>query len=187
MEELSTIRLETSRLYLIPLTLDQLSKYIKLDGLLEAELNLNPVQRIIHEELLLTLQGSIIPYICINPEQVLFGTLWIIIHKEKNVIVGDIAYKGGPSDKGLIEVGYATQPEFMNQGFMTEALQAFTKWAFEYPEILIILAETDKNNLASQKILLKSNFQAFAETELMYWWRLDRDPIEENTDSVNEN
>lgn len=182
MAELNNNRLETSRLYLIPLDYDQLLKYRLPDGSLESELGLMPRKREVSEELLMVLDRSIIPFINLYPANILYGTLWIIVHKTQNLIVGDIGFKGAPTDKGLLEIGYATYPEFFNNGFMTEALCSITNWAFSRPEVQIILAETDKGNLASQKILNKNKFIPFAETAEMYWWRLDRNIDETELD-----
>ena len=121
-----------------------------------------------------TIRNSVIPYIKQNPNDILFGTLWVIINKIQNIIVGDIGFKGKPSDKGLIEIGYGLYPEFFNNGYMTEAVKIMTTWAFEQPQVKIIIAETNKDNISSHKVLKKNNFSIFAETEFNYWWRLDK-------------
>lgn len=174
MMKLSEYKLETPRLFLIPLDYGELLKYWKSDGSLELNAGLTPGHSGLSEEMLIVIERSIIPFLCLFPKLVLFGTLWIMVHKTRNVIVGDIGFKGGPTDKGLIEVGYATYPDFYNQGFMTEALGSISNWAFNQPDVKIILAETDKTNLASQRILHKNRFLLFAETADEYWWRLDR-------------
>ena len=175
MAHLNKITLESLRLLITPLNLEQLSVYKKPDALLECDLGLFKIKRKLSEEFLFTIENSAIPYIDKHPEDILFGTLWIIIHKMTKEIIGDIGFKGKPSDKGLIEIGYGTYPEFSNQGYMTEALGVMATWAFKQPTVRIILADTNKENISSQKILSKNNFSVFAETEHNYWWRLDKD------------
>jgi len=175
MIELKNLKLESSRLFLQPLTFDQLILYKDLDDSLEKQLNLSIGSRGLTEEFIVVIQTSNIPYVNFNPDKILYGTIWVIVHKQQKVIIGDIGFKGAPSEYGLIEVGYGIYPEHRNKGYMTEALNSLTNWAFQQPEVKIILAETDKTNLASQKILLKSNFAPFAETESDYWWRLDKE------------
>jgi len=145
MTQLTGIRLETLRLSLSPLDADQL---------------------------VLCLQQSGTFGHC--TEELLFTTLWIMVKKKQKVPVGEIGFKGPPSEKGLVEIGYATYPEFRNQGYMTEALNCMVHWAFCQAHVQIILAETDKSNAASQRILNKNHFQPFAESDTMFWWRLDR-------------
>lgn len=178
MAQLNSIRLETSRLYLIPLNYDQLLKYANLDYSLESELGLFPRKRELTEEFVSVLKKYLIPYAGYNPEHILFATVWVIIHKEKKVIIGDIGFNAAPSKQGTIEVGYSTYPDFMNNGFMTEALMAMAKWAFHQSDVKIIIAQTDKGNLATHKVLQKNHFSPFAEAEMFYWWRLDRDVFE---------
>jgi len=169
------IKLETQRLQIIPLAYDQLLEYRKFEDPPELQLGLTPFKKALPVEPVQALETFIIPYVSLHPEHILYATLWIIIHKEKNVIVGDIGFKGAPTEGGVIEVSYSLYPEFGKNGFMTEALKSITEWAFEQPEVQIILAETDKKNLPSQRILDKNHFIPFAETDLMYWWRLDRE------------
>jgi ribosomal-protein-alanine N-acetyltransferase len=175
MTELHKIKLESSRLYLKPLSLEQLVSYKDNDLSFVKELDLVPTSRDLLKEFVVVIESCNIPYVKFNPENILFGTLWVLIHKRDKVIIGDISFKGAPSDRGLVEVGYGITGDYRNKGYMTEALHTFTTWAFQQPEVKIILAETDKSNLASQKTLLKNNFSAFAETELNYWWRLDKE------------
>lgn len=175
MTQLNTIRLETSRLYLIPLNYSQLLLYAQFDGSLETAIGMIPVKREVTEDLKITLEKFMIPYVIKNPELILYATIWVLILKDQNIIVGDIGFKGAPSDKGLVEIGYGTYPDFFNKGLMTEAVGGMTNWAFEQPEVKIILAETDKSNLASQHVLNKNGFEPFAETDTIYWWRLDKE------------
>lgn len=175
MTQVNSIKLESSRLYLTPLTYDQMVWYKDFDRSLEKELGVLPGPRTLTDEFIVVVETSNLPYVKFNPEKILFGTIWVIVHKEENIIIGDIGFKGAPSEKGLIEVGYSIYIEYRNKGFMTEALNSLTHWAFQQPLVKIILAETDKSNLASQRTLTKSNFSPFAETDQNYWWRLDKD------------
>lgn len=168
--------LETSRLYLLPLDYDQLHMYLDNDGQLESFLGLTNRDRILDIELVDTVQKFIVPYIFQYPAQILYATLWILILKRESLIVGDISFKGAPSEKGLLEVGYTTDPSFRNMGLMSEALKIFSDWAFSNSDVELILAETAKENWPSQRILKKNRFELFAETDCMFWWRLDRLP-----------
>jgi len=177
MTELNSIKLETSRLYLKPLTFDQLIWYKDHDMTVAKELNLVEQYSEVVREFVVMIESCNIPYVQYNPDKILYGTLWVIIHKDHNAIIGDISFKGAPSEQGLVEVGYGIALEYRQKGYMSEALIALTTWAFQQPDVKIILAETDKSNVASQKTLIKSKFQPFAETDSNYWWRLDKEMI----------
>ena len=61
---------------------------------------------------------------------------------------------------GSVEIGYGIFDEFRKKGFASEAVEGVVKWAMEQPEIKQIEAETDPNNIASQKVLAKCGFVA---------------------------
>lgn len=93
-----------------------------------------------------------------NPEQYLWYTVWMMQLKDGNKpFVGDLCFKG--LDKtGTVEIGYGIYPAYEGRGLTTEAVIAMTKWAAEQPGVLHIEAETDPENIASQKVLQKAGF-----------------------------
>lgn len=93
-----------------------------------------------------------------NPEQRIWYAPWAIQCKSDEKIVGDLCFKGFNSD-GMVEIGYGIYPEFQGKGFMTEAVAAMVKWAFKQSGVSRVEAETEPNNTASQKVLLKAGFK----------------------------
>ncbi len=169
--------LETSRLLIKPLTHAQLIKYLRNDHSLEKELQLNRTARTISTELKEALEETILPNVADESKNYLFSTLWTVILKAENKMAGDICIVGEPNDKGEIEIGYGTYDEFQRKGFMTEAVGAIIKWAGNQNNVRAILADTQKSNIASYRILLKNNFRKTGETEELYKWRLDFDRV----------
>ena len=72
--------------------------------------------------------------------------------------IGDMCFKG-LDEKGLPEIGYGIDEEYQGHGYATEAVKAAVKWAFSKPEVNAVEAETDPDNIASQKVLEKCGFQ----------------------------
>ena len=165
--------IETERLILKPLTYEQLKKYIKLNNSLEAELNLKESSRTISPELKEALEQTILPNVADSNKNYLFSTIWTIISKADNKMVGDLCFVGEPNADGEIEIGYGTYEEFRKRGFMTEAVGAMIKWANKQPNIRTIIASTDKTNVDSFSILQKNNFTKSGETETLFNWRLE--------------
>jgi [ribosomal protein S5]-alanine N-acetyltransferase len=118
---------ESERIILIPLTYSQLEKYIRNDNSLEEELNLNPTSRTISPELKEALENTILPNVADINKNYLYSTLWTIISKPDNKMVGDICIIGEPNTYGEIEIGYGTYEEFQGKGFMTEAVGCILK------------------------------------------------------------
>lgn len=140
------------------------------DFSLETEFNLAHIPRHIPIELKEALDETIIPQVADTSKNYLFSTLWTIISKKDNAMVGDICITGEPNVSGQIEIGYGTYEAFRNQGYMTEAVGAIMQWAKSIEEVKSILAITEKSNIASQAILIKNQFQQFHDTETLIHW-----------------
>ena len=166
------MKIETNRLTIIPLSYDQLVKYINNDNSLEAELNVKPTVRSISPELKEALEQTILPAVADSTKNYLFSTLWTIISKSENKMVGDLCFVGEPNAVGEIEIGYGTYEEFQGKGFMTEAVGGMIGWAKEQSGVKAIIASTDKSNVASYSVLVKNNFIKTSETETMFTWRI---------------
>lgn len=166
--------LETDRLRILPLTHNQLINYLQIDGSLEEELGVEPLKRKISLELIEAFEKVILPAVG-NPScNYLFSTLWTVIDKEKKIMVGDLCFKGDANTDGEVEIGYGTYPQFQKKGYMTEAVGVLCQWAFEQSSVTCIIAETNIDNIASQKILLKNGFKAFHEMQKKIIWRLPK-------------
>jgi len=165
-------RIETERLIIQPLTYEQLLKYVKADQSLEADLDLNETQRTISPELQEALEETILPNVANTNKNYLYSTLWTVILKEENKMVGDLCFVGEPNDEGEIELGYGTYPAFRKKGFMTEAVSGIIQWAEKQPHVKSILAFTEQSNQASFSILKKNNFIKTGEADGMYHWQL---------------
>ena len=164
--------IETERLILKPLNYDQLVKYIKADNSLEIELNLHETSRTISPELKEAFEQTILPNVADSTNDYLYSTLWTVISKEANKMVGDICIIGEPNSDGEIEIGYGTYEEFRKKGFMTEAVKGMITWAKSQPKIFSLIASTEKGNIGSFTILLKNNFLKIGETETLFNWKL---------------
>lgn len=164
--------IETERLLLLPLTHDQLLKYINDGHALEAELNLNKTSRSISPELKEALEETILPNVANPGKNYLFSTLWTLIDKNENKMVGDLCFIGEPNADGEIEIGYGTYDEFKNKGYMTEAVGGMIRWAKEQPDVRSICAATDKDNAASYSVLQKNNFIQYEASDAKLNWRL---------------
>jgi RimJ/RimL family protein N-acetyltransferase len=165
--------IETERLIIKPLTYEQLTKNVRLDNSLETELDLNATSRTISADLKEALEQTILPNVADSNKNYLFSTIWTLISKADNKMVGDLCFVGEPDADGVIEIGYGTYEEFRKRGFMTEAVGAMIKWAKKQPDIRTIIASTDKTNVDSYSVLQKNNFQKSGETETLYNWRLE--------------
>lgn len=93
-----------------------------------------------------------------NPEKRIWHALWALqLNDGSGKTVGTLSFKG-LNDNGMVEIGYGIYPDFEGKGYMTEAVSAVVKWAAEQPGVSSIEAETEPDNIASQKVLQKAGF-----------------------------
>ncbi len=164
--------IETKRLLILPLNYDQLIKYIAADNSLEEELNLNETNRTMSPELKEALEQTILPGVIDVSKNYLFSTLWTIISRERNAMVGDLCLINGEAESGEIEIGYGTYEQFRGNGYMSEALGGMTIWLQKQKIFSKLIANTEKSNVASFKVLLKNKFVKSGETTSLFNWNL---------------
>lgn len=164
--------IETERLILKPLTHSQLVKYMKGDSSLEKELGLNKTSRVISSELQEALEQTILPNVADETKNYLYSTLWTAILKDENKMIGDLCIIGEPNSEGEIEFGYGTYDEFQGRGLMTEMVGGMIEWAKTQPCVRAIIANTEKMNAASFRVLQKNNFVKIGETDTAFQWKV---------------
>ena len=164
--------IETRRLKLHPLTHSQLLNYLANDQSLEKELNVMESSREISAELREALETTIIANVADTTKNYLYSTLWTLIEKTGNKMVGELCMMGEPNENGEIEIGYGTYEQFQNNGYMTEAVGGLIEWAAKQPEVRYINACTGKKNIASFSVLIKNKFAKVGKKESLILWQL---------------
>jgi ribosomal-protein-alanine N-acetyltransferase len=96
-----------------------------------------------------------------HPEDSGFGC-WYWLRKAKagraDLVIGNGGFKKPPSTDGVVEMGYSVVSEHQNQGYATESVGALLAWAFHDPRVRKVVAETEPDGVASQRVLLKCGF-----------------------------
>ena len=164
--------LETPRLTLIPLDPQMLALELEDDRAMEEALGLE----VGHSELRGELRDAVADMLqCARdyPEQWLWCTDWKIVLRREKRVIGGLCFKGPPTQAGEVEVGYGLHAGNEHQGYMTEALLAALDWALAQPGVTAVLAETEKSNEPSQRVLQSLGFHRCRETEQFWWWCAD--------------
>jgi [ribosomal protein S5]-alanine N-acetyltransferase len=165
---------ETARLSIHPLRPAQLELYLQGNGRLEKLFNLRDTGRLVSGDIKEMVENETLPKLKrLEGNNYLFLTFWIVVEQSTKTIVAELGFKGVPNEKGEIEIGYGTIHSERGKGFMTEAVGGMIEWAKTQPEIHFILAETDKLNTASIKIMEKNNFLLTETKAKMLWWKID--------------
>lgn len=167
------IVLETPRLRIFPLTYAQLISYLENDQSLETELALQFHPREVSPALKEAFDETILPAMEHAGENYVFSTLWTVVVKEQQMMAGDLCFQGAPNEQGEIEIGYGSHEAFQGKGIMTEAVGALVAWAFQQPDVRAVVAETDPENVPSQRILEKNGFRQTGVNASNLCWRLE--------------
>ncbi|MEA4999266.1 MAG: GNAT family N-acetyltransferase [Candidatus Limiplasma sp.] len=87
--------------------------------------------------------------------------------------VGDLCFKGPPVH-GAVELGYGVLPAYRGCGYAKEMVGALIGWAFAQPKVYFVQAETEAENLASQRVLHHFGFVPDGEGVEGHRYRLDK-------------
>lgn len=169
------MELATERLRIIPLNLKLFNLLLTDKEALESTLGLNHSKdnldmhtQIAMRELYDTAKK--------NTDDYFWYTNWQIILKRINMSVGSACFMGRPDSSGTVEIGYGMNEEFQRCGYMTEAVKAMCRWAFTQPGVRYVTADTEKNNIASQRVLIKCGMEKYKETDEFISWRQIKPP-----------
>ena len=106
-----------------------------------------------------------------DPENYMWHSFWLMLRKSDHVVVGSIDFKAPPNNSGEVEIGYGLEKCFEHRGYMSECVKALCIWALGQNGVRCVIAETETDNLASQRILTKCGFREYA-AKATIWWRL---------------
>lgn len=89
------------------------------------------------------------------------------------IAVGGAGFKGAPDDAGTVEIGYGIVESRSGRGIATEAVRQLVSLALSSGAVRVI-AETDVDNVASQRVLIRCGFRRFERPDFdTLWWEYD--------------
>ncbi len=160
-------------LRLVPLSAAQLQFCLARPDQLEAELGL-PISRqvlapaVVQHALRVKKQRLISA-----PEnEFAWHTYWLMDITSEPFGAGLIGFKGAPDNNGEVEIGYGIDPAWRNQGYTTKATRMLIDWALGQDSCLAVTAWSDKDNVASARVLQKVGMVVGRETEEQYCWMI---------------
>lgn len=166
--------LNTERLKIIPLNIEQFKLYGSNPAKLDEQLGLVESHTEKYDDEMEREIGKVLDKVLQsmekNPYNSTWFTMWQIILKEENKIIGTCGFSGLPDSEGKIEIGYALKPKYQKKGFMPEAMREMIRFAFMHNKVRVVIAQTPENLLPSQKLLQAFNFeQDFVKDGIITW------------------
>lgn len=169
------MEINTERLTLFPLSLEQLQCYLAAPERLEVELGIEVSRAIVTDRLRRAIAMKVTKMVNVERAEHAWYTYWLIVVKDKSFGAGLAGFKGVPDAQGQVEIGYGIDPAYRDQGFTTEAVKGLIKWAFQDARCRAVIApDTKKWNVASQHVLENVGMHVYGETEQALDWRIDK-------------
>lgn len=170
--------IESSRLRLIPLTLDQLLLYKNDYDALCLALGLCPspidMEAVFQAEFDDALVNYWIPQTAANQAYYRWFTNWLIVEKSTNCPIGGIGTAGLPNENGETEIGYGLGIAHRQKGYATEALSLLSEWVLKHIFVVAVIAHTPIELADSQRVLEKVGFIKVSEEAGILLWRKTR-------------
>jgi RimJ/RimL family protein N-acetyltransferase len=95
--------------------------------------------------------------------------LFTIVERSKGLSIGGIGFKTSPNERGEVEIGYGVCHSYQGRGIATEAVLALIDFARRGARV--VLADTDRDNVASQRVLEKTGFRSEGGDHDLLKWR----------------
>ena len=79
---------------------------------------------------------------------------------DSGAVVGRAGFHGPPDQDGMVEVGYAVDPQFRHRGYARAALLAMLRWAAREASVSRVRASIRPDNLTSLSLVKSLGFVA---------------------------
>lgn len=99
--------------------------------------------------------------------------VFVLVRTDDDIAVGGIGWHGPPADR-VVEVGYDLCESARGNGYASEALRAISAWALERPDVDVVVARTEEDNVASQHVMQRAGFVRVASAEELWRYELGR-------------
>ncbi|MFI1912198.1 GNAT family N-acetyltransferase [Nocardia sp. NPDC020380] len=83
------------------------------------------------------------------------GAIW---DEQRDLVVGRAGYHGPPDAAGMVEIGYAVEPEHRRKGYARAALESLLRRAAREPEVRTVRVTISPDNLASYGLVSQYGF-----------------------------
>ncbi len=162
--------LNTERLRLIPLSAENLKLLIENPVEMGLRLSLSESDRFLSPELRQAMEIRL-SKLLVDEENYEWYTNWLIVSKDQNCTIGGVMLKGLPNEYGEVVIGYYTHPEYQGNGYMTETINSMKNWLLNQSNVMYVIADTEKDNIPSHRVLEKLGAELYKETDELYFWK----------------
>lgn len=164
--------IQTERLQLMALSMEQLRRLLERPEVLELDLGLLVSRSMLTVQTCGAIRKKLAKMEPVDPVRHPWFTYWLIVESAGGGI-GLVGFKGDPQVDGEVEIGYVMALEARGRGYMTEAARALIEWAFQSVACRAVIApNTLRTNPASNRVLQKLGMRVYHQTAEALFWRI---------------
>ena len=104
-----------------------------------------------------------------DPALLGFGP-WLVIERAQPAVVGSAGFLGRAGEEGEVELGFGIHAARRGKGYATEAAAALVLWALAQEGVRRVVAQCDRDNTASIRVLEKIGMQQTGERDERLTW-----------------
>ncbi len=78
--------------------------------------------------------------------------------RHEGTVIGEFSFHTRPFD-GVVEIGYGLRPSARGRGLMVRCLREIVAWSARQPDLRVLTATTDPDNVASRRTLARAGFE----------------------------
>lgn len=105
-----------------------------------------------------------------HPQEYLFHTIWLLIHKDNKHVAGHMFFSGNPNCNGEIELYTEIFEEEKEHNFLKESLEAILSWAASISKIKLIRTNAPVNNTEIRGIMTETGFEKISKYQHYENW-----------------
>lgn len=168
------IELHTPHVRLIALSKPQLFELIYATEKLEQNLSIPISTSLIHERLRYAVGMKLNQMKKIENTEQGWITYWLLQTLESPFGTGLLTFSGMPDTSGCVEIRYDIDPDFPNQEYLSDAIQALSTWALQQPKCELVTA-TSNVDPSMIDLFQKAGFLLMAQSAAVCLWHKYRD------------
>ncbi len=97
---------------------------------------------------------------------------WMVVKKDKMMIIGDIGFHAKPDSEGVVEIGFGFVEHERGKGYGSEALFGIMDWLSHQESVKVIKADCLIDNKASVRLLEKIGMKEVYRNETYIFWEM---------------
>ena len=105
-----------------------------------------------------------------------FGS-YKLVPRTHGLVIGTAGFYGPPDASGEVTIGYGMVETEWGQGYGTAAVAGLVEICRVHGGVTVINADTDLDNVGSQRVLEKNRFQRVRSTDTLHYYALRLVPL----------